>query len=483
MDSYMNLIAGEWVEASGRSFFENVNPAHPDQILGRFPSAGTADVEKAVRAAANALPEWASMPAPKRGGLLDRASRILDGRLEEMAVALTREEGKTLAEAHGEVGRIPDIFRFFAGEGWRMGGQVLPGNIVGESIFTLREPLGVVGIITPWNFPALIPAWKIAPGLVYGNTLVFKPASFAPQVGLILTQALQEAGLPDGVLNYITGSGSAVGSALIPDDEVRGISFTGSYEVGKWVCGHTNEQMKRVQCEMGGKNALVVLRDSDLDTAVALTVKGGFGLSGQACTATSRVVVEEAVADEFVAKLTAAAEKIVVGDGLDESTTMGPVVSAEQRVTILGYIELGEKEGADLLTGGDGSREKGFYVLPTVFDRVNPEMRIAQEEIFGPVICVLRARDFDHAIEVANQVTYGLAAGIVTNNLDKAYEFANRIEAGIVKVNEATTGTAFHAPFGGFKNSSANTFKEQGQSAVEFYTRTKTVYMRYGERD
>ncbi|HLC05636.1 MAG TPA: aldehyde dehydrogenase family protein [Anaerolineales bacterium] len=480
MDSWKNLIDGKWVEPSGGTYFENSNPAHPDQILGRFPSASTSDVKEAIRAAANALSGWASTPGPRRGEILEKASRILEGKLEEMAVTLTREEGKTLKESRGEVGRIPDIFRYFAGEGWRTAGQVLPGLTQGESIFTLREPLGVVGIVTPWNFPALIPAWKIAPALVFGNTLVFKPASLAPQVGLLLTQVLQEAGLPDGVLNYITGSGTSVGQTLISDEEVKGISFTGSYEVGKTVSGQMNDRMKRVQCEMGGKNALVVLRDSNLDTAVALTIRGGFGLSGQACTATSRVIVEESVADAFVAKLTAAAEMIVIGDGMDEATTMGPLASAEQKATVLAYVETGKGEGAKLLTGGQAGPDEGYYVLPTVFDDVDPDMRIAQEEIFGPVISVLRARDFDHAIELANQIAYGLTAGIVTNRLDKAFEFANRIEVGIVKVNQATTGTAPHAPFGGFKRSSANTFKEQGQAAIEFYTRTKTVYFQYG---
>jgi aldehyde dehydrogenase (NAD+) len=358
-----------------------------------------------------------------------------------------------------------------------MGGEVLPSNSAGELLYTRREPLGVVALITPWNFPIAIPAWKLAPALIYGNTVVFKPASLAPHSALVLAETLVEAGLPPGVLNFVTGSGRAVGDELVSSADVNGISFTGSYSVGVGIYAKAIKNLTRVQLEMGGKNPMVVLDDADINLAVKLAVAGGFGATGQACTATSRVIVEQGVADAFSAALTEAARALKVGDGLEAGVQMGPAVSADQLQTDLEYVGVGQQEGAKLLAGGTQAGDQGYFVKPTVFDFVEPKMRIAQEEIFGPVIGIIRARDFDHAVESANAIGYGLSAGIVTNDLQRAFQFANRIEAGVVKINEPTTGLALQAPFGGFKHSSANTFKEQGHAAIEFYTRIKTVYV------
>ena len=480
MKEFKNLINGQWVDASNGATFENRNPANTDEVIGTFPSATREDTRRAIAAAREAFPKWAALPAPSRGALLDKASQIIASRMDELAATLTREEGKTLAEARGEAVRARDLFRFFGGEGWRIKGDMLPGTVTDELIFTRREPLGVIGLITPWNFPLAIPAWKMAPALSYGNTVVFKPASFSPHVSLMLVEALMEAGLPPGVVNYITGSGREVGDEIVNSPDVNGISFTGSYDVGTRVYAQAIKNLTRVQLEMGGKNPTIVLNDAKLDLAVSIAVTGGFGLTGQACTATSRVIVEEGIADRFAAALADAARNLKVGSGLDSGTQMGPAVSQDQLETDLKYIQIGRQEGARLLAGGDVMGPGGFFIQPTVFDQVDPHMRIAQEEIFGPVIGIIRAKNVDDAIEKANGIGFGLSAGIVTNDLHNALVFAERIEAGVVKINEPTTGLGPHVPFGGFKHSSANTFKEQGQSAIDFYTRTKTVYLKHG---
>jgi len=480
MQPYKNLIDGEWVDSSDGKTFENRNPAQLDDILGEFPLATKADVERAIDAAAAALPAWGNLPGPARGAILDKASRILEARMDEIASVLTREEGKTLTEAKGEVTRARDIFRYYAGEGWRAGGNVLPSNTGGELLYTRREPLGVVALVTPWNFPIAIPAWKMAPALAYGNTVVFKPASFAPQTAMLLVEVLVEAGLPKGVVNFVTGSGRTVGDTLVGSPKVHGVSFTGSVSVGTGIYEKAIKNLTRVQLEMGGKNPTIVLKDANIDTAVKMVVAGGFGLTGQACTATSRVIVEDAIANDFAAALTQAARSLKVGNGLEAGVQMGPAVSEDQLQTDLEYIGIGQKEGAKLLVGGSQAGDGGYYVQPTVFDHVETQMRIAQEEIFGPVIGIIRASDFEDALAKANGIGFGLSAAVVTNDLQKAFQFANRIDAGVVKINEPTTGLALQAPFGGFKHSSANTFKEQGQAAIEFYTRTKTIYVGHG---
>ncbi|MGE5774634.1 MAG: aldehyde dehydrogenase family protein [Chloroflexota bacterium] len=477
--SYSNLIGGTWKTASDVSL-EDRNPAEHDEIIGLFPMATLDDTKSAIQAARSAFPAWSRTPAPARGAILDKASQILTSRLDEIASALTREEGKTLAEAKGEVTRARDIFKYYAGEGWRYGGQVLPGSVSDELLYTRREALGVISIITPWNFPIAIPAWKIAPALIYGNTVVFKPAEDAPHTALLLVEALVEAGVPSGVINFLTGDGAAIGTEMTSNPGVNGISFTGSHNTGAKIYQNAIRNMARVQLEMGGKNALVILKDANLDLAVKLAITGGFGLTGQACTATSRIIVEEEIADAFVPALTAAAKSLKVGNGLETGVQMGPLVNQDQLQTSQSYIALGQQEGARLLLGGEVDGGKGYFAQATIFDHVEPSMRIAQEEIFGPVIGILRAHSIDDAIEKANAISFGLCAGVVTNNLKAAFAFADQVEAGVVKINEPTTGLALNAPFGGFKHSSANTFKEQGQAALDFYTRTKTIYVNSG---
>jgi acyl-CoA reductase-like NAD-dependent aldehyde dehydrogenase len=477
--SFPNLINGIWKTPSAAPL-EDRNPANHSEVIGLFPMATLDDTRRAIQAAREAFPTWSRMPAPARGAILDRASQILSTRLDEIATALTREEGKTFAESKGEVIRARDILKFYAGEGWRYSGQVLPSSIQDELLYTRREPLGVVSIITPWNFPIAIPAWKIAPALVYGNTVVFKPAEDAPHTALLLVEALVEAGLPPGVLNFLTGDGELIGTEMTSNPHVNGISFTGSQITGAKVYQNAIKNMARVQLEMGGKNALVILKDADLDLAIKLSITGGFGLTGQACTATSRIIVEEEIADRFVQAFMAAAKNIKVGNGLEDGVQMGPLVNRDQLHTSEQYIALGQQEGARLLLGGEVNDEQGYFAQPTIFDRVEPTMRIAQEEIFGPVVGIIRVRDLNDAIEKANAISFGLSAGVVTNDLKRAMTFANEVDAGVVKINEPTTGIALNAPFGGFKGSSANTFKEQGQAAVDFYTRTKTIYLNHG---
>ncbi len=481
--TYHNFIGGEWTPPAGGTF-EIRNPADTDEVVGQFPLATEDEVRAAIGASAEAQPKWGETPGPQRGEVLYRAAEIIRRRADELARDLTREEGKTLAESKGEVLRAADILDYHAGEGRRMGGETLPAETPNTLLYTSRMPLGVVAIITPWNFPIAIPTWKIAPALISGNAVVFKPASQAPLTALHLVEVLDEAGLPKGVLNYVTGSGSKVGNMLVTDERIDGVSFTGSYEVGTGIYQQTAKRMLRTQLELGGKNPVIVASDADLDKAVALAARGGFGLTGQACTATSRVIVERPVVKEFTERLTAYARALKVGPGLADGTQMGPAVSAQQRDTDLEYIEIGQNEGAHLAAGGRESQANGggsgYYVAPTVFADVRPDMRIAQEEIFGPVISVIEAGDFDEAIKIADSIGYGLAAAVCTNDLRKALRFAERIEAGLVKVNQPTTGVPLHAPFGGFKMSSSGTFKEQGKTAVEFYTRIKTVSIEVG---
>ncbi len=478
MNNYKNFIAGEWVNASDGGVLENHNPA-TGEVICAFASASAADTQRAIDAARAAQPAWGDMPGPNRGAVLDKAAALIAARADELAETLTREEGKTLAEAKGEVLRARDIFKYYAGEGFRAGGDVIPANTPDTLLYTRREPLGVIGIITPWNFPIAIPAWKIAPALAYGNAVVFKPASQVPHTALKRVEILAEAGVPAGVINLVIGGGSAVGNTLAESKAIQGLSFTGSYDVGTRIYAKTAKNLVRTQLEMGGKNPTVVLSDAAIPLAVDIAVRGGFGLTGQACTATSRVIVEEGVADAFTQALVEAARALKVGNGLESGVQMGPAVNADQLQTDLDYIGVGKGEGARLLVGGAPLGGNGHYVQPTVFADVETGMRIAQEEIFGPVISVIRAKNLDDALEKANGIGFGLSASVVTNDLKRAMTFAQRIDAGVVKVNEPTTGLALQAPFGGFKGSSANTFKEQGRAAIEFYTRTKTVYVKY----
>lgn len=477
---YRNLIDGQWV--GGRSWFENRNPADTGDLVGLFAQGTGADMSAAVEAAAKAFPAWAAMPAPARGAFLFRAAELLEARLELLAVEMVREEGKTLPEARGETKRSINILRYFGGEGARLPGLLTPSERDRVFAFAMRKPLGVAGLVTPWNFPSAIPAWKLAPALVAGNTVVLKPASASPLCSWRIVEALVEAGVPPGVVNFVAGPGGELGNALIDAPHLKAVSFTGSCGVGALLYDRAVRRRLRVQLEMGGKNPTVVLADADLDLAVEHTVNGAFASTGQKCTATSRVIVEDAVHDVFVAKLIARTRALKVGPGLDAGVDVGPAVDASQLETVLRYVETGVKEGARLACGGRRLEmpplDRGFFVEPAVFVDVTEQMAIAQEEIFGPVLAVLRATDFDAAVGLANRVAFGLSASVQTKDVSRIFEFIQRIEAGLVTVNLPSAGVEYQLPFGGTKDSSFGP-KEQGPSALDFYTDWKTVYLKY----
>jgi aldehyde dehydrogenase (NAD+) len=483
MRSYQNFISGEWVPAKSGQTVQQVNPADTREVVAQYPLSGKEDAVAAIDAGKKACPAWAAMTPVTRGRVLSKASQILESRKAELAELLTREEGKTLAESTGEVQRAIDIFRFFGGLSYTLGGQTIPHELPNNLLYTVRQPLGVAALITPWNFPVAIPAWKMAPALVSGNAVVIKPATQAPAMTLELAKALFEAGLPKGVLNVVIGEGRAVGGELAMNSTVAALSFTGSYAVGNQIYQQLAQRMARAQMEMGGKNPTIVLADADLDLAAKLVAAAGFGLTGQACTATSRVIVEKSVVDEFTQKLIEKAKAIKVGNGLLDGVTMGPAVSKQQLAGNLEYVDVAVAEGAKLVYGGqrltEGDHAHGYFMQPTILTNVSPKMRIACEEVFGPVIGIIPVENFDEAIGVANGVDVGLSASIVTRDLKKAMLYTERIEAGVVKVNQISTGLALQAPFGGVKKSSTDSFKEQGASAIDFYTRVKTVYLDY----
>lgn len=478
--AFKNLIGGEWVGSESGATFASVNPADTRDVLGVFPQSTAADARRAVEAAQAALPAWARTAPGHRAAILYRAAEILESRAADLAALLTREEGKTLAEATNEVKRSAANFRFYAGQALLITGQTFPSEEPATLLMTQREPVGVVAAITPWNFPMSIPARKIAPALAAGCTVVFKPASITPLTALKLVEALVEAGAPAGVINLVTGPAGQVGSTFCTHPAVRAISFTGSTAAGMQIQRQVTLGV-RTQMELGGKNPLVVLADADLDQAARIAAQGAFGQSGQACTATSRILVEEPVAGTFLEKLLDQVRQITVGNGLKPGVKMGPLASREQEETVLDYIRIGQQEGARLLCGGrkltGGEYDYGYYVEPAVFADVTPGMRIAREEIFGPVLAVLSVPSFDAACALANDSEYGLTAGICTRDLARAHAFCERVEAGVIKVNRGTTGNALNAPFGGLKMSSTDSIKEQGTAALDFFTRTKTVYI------
>lgn len=481
--SFKNFIAGKWIESVTGEVFDDVNPADTRDLIATFPKSSREDARAAIDSALGAKIKWEAVPPPQRGKILFRAAEIIESKKGEIARLFTREEGKVLTESRAEVSRTVDILKFFAGEGQRLGGEVISSDDPEVLLFTKRYPLGVVSVITPWNFPLAIPAWKIAPALVCGNTVVFKPASLTPIMGFTLVEALENSGLPDGVLNFVTGPGSTVGVELIENHSIDAISFTGSYNIGKEISKTSLAigPTRRIQLEMGGKNPLVVLSDADLSKAVEITIKGAFGGTGQACTATSRVIVEKPVLEDYTRLLVQRVGHIKVGNGLEEINEMGPAVSEGEITKDLDYVEIGKKESAVLLCGGRRLRgpgyDHGFFMEPTVFSNVQPSMRIAREEIFGPIVSILTADNFERACELANDSDYGLSASICTNSLDKTHLFLSRIQAGVVKVNRPTTGVLVQAPFGGMKKSSSMTFKEQGTAALDFYTFTKAIYL------
>jgi aldehyde dehydrogenase (NAD+) len=481
-ETFQNFIGGKWVDSASGQTFANLNPADTTDAVGHFQASNADDARAAIAAAESARAAWRAVSAPKRGEILARAAHLIEADLDRIAGELTREEGKTLLEARGETARAVQIFDYFAGEGRRAGGETTPSEFGRTLLYTVREPLGTVGLITPWNFPVAIPAWKLAPALISGNAIVLKPASAAPKTALNIVRALEEAGLPAGVLNFVTGSGAVVGHEITNSPEVKGVSFTGSDTVGCGIYSQVTGRGGKAQCEMGGKNPVIVLEDADLDKAVNLSIMGAMWSTGQKCTATSRAIVHKDVVEEFTGKAVAATTAIRVGNGLDENTQVGPSIDEAQLNTVLTYIDTGKGEGAQLLTGGNRLSEppydKGFFVEPTVFGGVTPGMKIAREEIFGPVLAIIAVDDFDEAMEVANASRFGLSAAICTRDITRAMEFVDRIEVGLVHVNSPTVGAEVQVPFGGMKDSSTGT-REQGRVAVDFYTQIKTVYLEY----
>lgn len=478
VEEFKNHIDGEWVAASTGEWLDNVNPANIDDIVGRFPASSAGDAEAAVRAAQAAFAAWRKTPVSVRAKMLNLAADHLEANAARFAAEMTREMGKPLALAKDEFLRSAQTLRFYAVEGQSFTGETFPQDDANMTVYSEREPVGVVSVITPWNFPVSIPARKIAPALITGNTVVFKPSSDAPLSGYRLAEAFITAGIPKGVLNFISGRAGDVGTAITVPSVVRAISFTGSTAAGEHIhrsVGFTT----RTQMELGGKNPLIVMDDADLDQAVDLTIKGGLSLSGQACTGTSRVLVMSAVKAAFTEKLLTRVKALKIGSGMTSGIDIGPLATAKQLETVLRYIEIGKNE-ATLLCGGERLKgaefDRGFYVSPAIFTDVTQDMRIAREEIFGPVIALIEVTSYEDAIAKANDTEYGLSAAIATRNPRLIHAFARDIEAGTVKINRTTTGNLINAPFGGLKRSSTSTFRESGRVGLEFYTQIKTVY-------
>jgi aldehyde dehydrogenase (NAD+) len=475
---FLNHIGGQWRASVSGETYANGNPADQRDIVGRFQSSVKEDAEAAVQAAQAAFAGWKKTSVSRRAAILFAAADDLQARVEDIAIELTREEGKSLALAKGEVLRSAETLRFYAVEAQTYTGETFPQDDPDMVVYTQREPLGVVTVISPWNFPISIPSRKIAPALMTGNTVVFKPSTDTPLSGYRLAEALVNAGLPPGVLNFITGKASRIGDTLTQSSEVRAVTFTGSTAAGEAI--HRSSSMTtRLQMELGGKNPLIVLADADLDQAVDLAVKGGLSLSGQACTGTSRILVEAGVLKEFTNKLVARVKALKIGSGLQAGCDLGPMATQSQLETVLEYVEIGKKE-ATLLTGGErltgGDYDQGFYVAPAVFTDVSQSMRIAREEIFGPVLCIIEVQDYEDAIVKANDSEYGLSAALATRSARYSHRFAQDIQSGTVKINRTTTGNLINAPFGGLKRSSTSTFRESGRVGLEFFTQIKTVY-------
>jgi aldehyde dehydrogenase (NAD+) len=482
--TYRLFIAGRWVDAVSGATFESVNPADTRDVVGRFQAGGPGDGAMAVRAADDAFAGWRATPAPKRGELLYRFGALLAEHKERLAQAMTREMGKVLAEARGDVQEGIDIAYLMAGEGRRMFGDTVPSELPDKWAMSIRQPIGVAGIITPWNFPIAIPCWKMMPALVAGNTVVFKPASDSPLCATLLVELLEEAGFPPGVVNLVTGTGADVGDAIVDNPDVPVVSFTGSSATGKAIAERAGRRLKRLSLELGGKNAVIVLRDADLDLAVDGILWSAFGTTGQRCTACSRVIADGPIADELVARLEARAKLLRLGSGLDEAVDVGPLVNAAAVEKVERYVEIGRGEG-ELVTGGhraaEGDLAHGHFFVPTIFAGVEPMHRIAQEEIFGPVLSVVPADGYDAAVMAANGVRYGLSASIFTSDVHTAFRAMRDLEAGIVYVNAGTTGAETHLPFGGWKET-GNGHREAGHAALDTFTEWKSIYVDYSGR-
>jgi aldehyde dehydrogenase (NAD+) len=482
---YRNLIDGEWVASASGATFENRNPANTDDLIGLFQQSTRDDVNAAIAAAARAYERWRLVPAPRRAEILFKAAQLFVERKEQFARDMTREMGKVLSETRGDVQEAIDMTFYMAGEGRRMFGQTVPSELRNKFAMSVRQPLGVCSVITPWNFPMAIPSWKIVPALVCGNTVVFKPASQTPLSALNFVNVLIEAGVPRGVVNLVTGDGPEVGTPMTTDPAVRVVSFTGSTAVGRIVNQAAAPTFKKVHLEMGGKNVIIILEDANLELAVDGCLWGGFGTTGQRCTAASRVVVHEKVYGTFVDAFVERAKSLRVGDGLQEQTEMGPSNSESQLETVVKYVDIGRQEGATLKTGGKrlsgGAYSRGYFHEPTVFTDVDGRMRIAREEIFGPVVSVIPCRSLEEAIEIGNGVEYGLSASIYTQDINRAFQAMRDLYTGIFYVNAPTIGAEVHLPFGGTKNT-GNGHREAGVAALDVFSEWKSIYIDFSGR-
>jgi aldehyde dehydrogenase (NAD+) len=479
--TFQNYIGGEWVDSASGETFESTSPA-TGEAIGIFPRSNAEDVDRAVDAAKAAFQEWRLVPAPKRGEILYRFANLLTEEKDDLTDLMSHEMGKVKAEAGGDVQEAIDMSLYMAGEGRRLFGQTTPSELRDKFNMSVRQPIGVVGVITPWNFPIAIPSWKIAPALVCGNTVVFKPATDTPALGERFVELFAEAGLPAGVLNIVHGGGGAVGDRLVKHPDVRVITLTGSRETGVEVMRNAADGLKHVHLELGGKNAIIVLDDADLELAVDGIVWSAFGTSGQRCTAASRVIVQDGVYEQLQSKLVAAAEKMRLGPGWEDDTDVGPVINKRALEKIHSYTGIGKDEGAKLLTGGEvatgNGLDKGFFYRPTIFGDVDPQMRVAQEEIFGPTTALIRVRDVDEAIRVSNGIKYGLSSSIFTRDVNKAFRAMRDLEAGITYINAGTIGAEVHLPFGGTKDT-GNGHREAGQAALDVFTEWKSIYVDY----
>lgn len=479
---YKNFIGGKWVESESKRTFENRNPANWDEIVGIFPKSTAKDVENAVDIAKKAFESWKRVPVPKRGEILGRCGDIMVERKEELAKLETREMGKVIEETRGDVQEGIDTAYYAFGEGRRLFGITTPSELPDKICYTVRKPIGVAGLITPWNFPMAIPCWKVIPALLSGNSVVIKPASATPATATKLVEILNEAGIPEGVVNIVHGTGREVGEALLAHPDIGVISFTGSSEVGSRIAEVSGKMLKRVSLELGGKNAQIVMQDADLDLALEGVLWGAFGTTGQRCTATSRLILNEKIYDKFIEMIKERAKKIKIGNGLEETVEMGPVINSGQRDVIHNYVKIGKEERAKLVLGGnfyeEGECAKGWFYEPTIFIDVKSGMRIEQEEIFGPVLSVIKFSEFDDAIKIMNDTNYGLSSSIYTRDVNLALKAAEEIEAGITYINGPTIGAECHLPFGGVKNT-GNGHREGGLAVYEIFTEIKTIYFDY----
>lgn len=482
---YNNYIGGKWQKAENGATFPSLNPANNEEIIGHFAASTEADVDKAVKAAAHAFPGWKKTPAPHRAEIILKAAHLLEEHKEELATIMVKEMGKVIKEARGDVQEAIDMAKYMAGEGRRLFGHTTPSELPNKFAMAIRQPIGVVGLITPWNFPIAIPSWKLFPALICGNSVVLKPASDTPLCALKLVQIVIEAGVPPGVVNFITGPGGKAGMALVEHPLVRAISITGSTAVGKRVAGRCGELMKRISCELGGKNAICVMDDANIELAVDGAIWGAFGTAGQRCTAASRIIVHKKVYNEFKEALLEKTKSLKLGNGLDPSVQVGPVINKSQLASINNYVDVGQKEGAKLLCGGkildSGEFSTGCFHEPTIFADVNPKMRIAQEEIFGPVTAIIPVNNYEEAIVVANGTEYGLSLSMYTEDVNQAFRAMDDLESGIVYINAPTIGAEIQLPFGGIKQT-GNGHREAGITAIDQFSEWKSIFIDYSGR-